>query len=129
MLISATIIRNHTNTHMDPVIDSLADVRLPTGQEVYDGIMSMIDPELMSTQIDHLDEKYVGESPEDRKARYNRYAESFKKYDEMYAEWQKNMNEAVTEYRKESLKSAEIESREEDAAALAQLDSDFNQAL
>ena len=64
------------------------DIVFPSGTEVYDGLMVDIEPELLSANIPHLDEPYVGESEEDRKKRYDRYTEAFAKYDEAFAKWE-----------------------------------------
>ena len=102
-----------------------SELTFPSGTEVYDGIMASVEPELVSANIPHLDEAYVGESAEDRKKRYARYTKAFKKYDALYEEWNTTMNQAVTEYRKDALRSAEEDSRTAEAAALAQMDADF----
>lgn len=46
-------------------------------QWVYDTLMAEIEPELMSTTINALDEKYKDESEEDRAARMERYQRAF----------------------------------------------------
>src|SRR3989344_1364855 len=92
------------------------------GTEVYDGLMANIEPELLSANIPHIDDAYVNESEQDRKVRYERYTAAFAKYDEAYALWEAQLNEAVTTYRRDALKSAEQESRSEDGNALAALE-------
>lgn len=122
---------------MDPIItdpqatqtaDQAHAAIFPSGEEVYDGLMAQIEPELLSANIPHLDEAYPSETEEEKKARYDRYSAAFVKYDEMYAEWEKNLNEIVTDYRKDALTSAETESKQEDASALAQLEQNFGDA-
>lgn len=49
---------------------------LLTAEELYDIMMEVIEPDLMIKNIDTLDQKYAGESPEDRQHRFNRYSVS-----------------------------------------------------
>lgn len=100
----------------------------PTGNEVYDSLMGSIEPELLSANIPHLDDPYIGESEADHAARYERYTAAFVKYDEAYANWEAQLNSTVTTYRRTALQTAEAESRAEDASALSMLEENLEQA-
>lgn len=99
------------------------DIVFPTGTEVYDGLMVDIEPELLSSNIPHLDAPYVGESEEDHKKRYERYTAAFAKYDEAFAKWEAGLKEAVAKYRRDALKFAEDKSRSNDVNALSLIES------
>jgi|CXWL01.1.fsa_nt_gi transketolase len=111
-----------TQTVQTPATDDLV---FPSGTEVYDSIMSGIDPELLSANIPTLDAAYADETEEEKKARYERYSVSFAKYDEEYAKWESKLNSAVSDYRKTALQSAEAESRSADTDVLSQLEKDL----
>ncbi len=96
---------------------------LPTGEEIYDMLMGSINPELLTANIPHLDEKHAGETEEERKARYERYQRDFAKYDAAFKEWTKKVDTVAAKLLKYALKSAEAKSREEEAGQLANLES------
>jgi hypothetical protein len=106
----------------------MAELTFPTGQEVYDALMAQIEPELVSANVAHLDEKYANESEADRKVRYERYTQAFMKYDEAYREWESALHAAVSTYRRDAFRSAETDSRTEETNALAQLERDMETA-
>lgn len=47
------------------------------GQELYDSVMAHIEPDLLSANIDTIDEKYADESDVDRAAREEGYQNAF----------------------------------------------------
>ncbi len=100
----------------------------PTGAEVYDALMATIEPELMSANIPVLDDKYVGESEEEKAARYERYSRAFDAYDAAYDKWKNDMHVVVKDYKKTALKTAEAESRTKDASVLGNLESELSSA-
>lgn len=101
----------------------------PTGTELYDQIMGPIEPELLSANIPHLDEKYTEESEGDRKKRYERYTNAYAKYDEQYAKWEADMKNKVHLYRKSAFRSAEAKSRKEEIVLLQKIEEDIVTAL
>ncbi len=98
---------------------------LPTGREVYDALMSSIEPDLLTDVIPTLDQKYSGESAEHRHERYVRYRLAYKKYDEAYKAWSAELNDAVTHTCKEALKTAEKKSAAQEANTLSELESNM----
>lgn len=95
---------------------------LPTGQQVYDALMGEIEPDLLTTSIPLLEEKHKGESDEERSMRYRRYEQAYEQYDQAFAAWSVTLQNAVHDYRREALRSAEEASREKEASALQQLE-------
>jgi len=59
---------------------TIGDVPVPSGTEIYDALMSKIDTDLLTANIPTLDAQYAGETAEEKKVRYERYQESYKKY-------------------------------------------------
>jgi len=98
------------------------DGTVPSGPEIYDGIMGGIEPELLNANIPLLEQKHKDESPEDRKARQERYKKAYAKYDEIYAEWHAGLNVYVAEQRRISLKSAEARNRSEEEKMMQNLE-------
>jgi len=78
-----------------------------TGEQVYDSIMSGIEPELVLANLESLDEPYGGESEADRATRYERYGKAFSKYIQAYQAFMKNLGETIHVYKRAVLKAAE----------------------
>jgi len=64
--------------------------------DLYNVLMETIEPDLALYNIGALDEIYKDEAPEDRKARFERYKDSFKKcmekMDEAIGLWKRELN-------------------------------------
>lgn len=103
----------------------IAELRIPSGSEIYDALMGQIEPELVTSNLDTLDEKYVGETPEARKERYARYDAAYAAYDEAFESWVTELKTSVTQYRRDVLRAAEQESRASEDAQLSSLESQF----
>jgi len=77
------------------------------GKQVYDSIMQQIDPELVSSSLPILKEKYKNETAEEKEERKKRYNAAFKKYHEMYSAYSADLDARIHRYHKESMKSIE----------------------
>ena len=97
-------------------------ITFPSGTEVYDSIMANIESDLLSGKIATLDDAYPNETADEKKARYERYAAAFVAYDAEYAKWEQGLSDAVTDYRKTAMKSAEDESKTTDESALSAIE-------
>lgn len=73
--------------------------------------MSQIEPELTSTQLPLLSEKYKDETPVQGEARKERYNAAFAKYYETMERFFAALEEQVHRYHRESLKSLEEQHR------------------
>lgn len=113
-------------TQTPPPASAAFSFSIPTGREIYDALMSAIDMELVTDNIPHLDEKYEGESSEERKKRYQRYQQSYEKYDAAFKGWIGSLRGAVDAYRHDALRSAEAVSAEEEAKELSQLETQMH---
>jgi hypothetical protein len=105
---------------------NVVTVRLPSGGEVYDGIMSEIEPDLVRAVIPTLDVKYAGETPEQHAVRLARYRAAYAEYAVRFAAWASEMSALVSQYRKSALKLEEQESRSKDSSELASIEDQFN---
>ncbi len=52
------------------------------GEELYRFFMEEVEPDLLSENIEHLDEMYPGETPEEHLNRYRGYSQAFYLFDE-----------------------------------------------
>jgi hypothetical protein len=59
-----------------------------TAEQLYNELMWHIEPELMIENIQHLDEMYAGETPEERTKRFEYYAHCFSTFDQCLADLQ-----------------------------------------
>lgn len=104
---------------------AVAVVKVPTGTDVYNGIMSGIEPDLVSDMIPLLEMKYAGETPAQNAVRLARYRAAYEEYERRFAAWATEMSQLVTKYRKGALKLQEQESREKDSSELLSLEDQF----
>lgn len=106
-------------------VDSLLPPVIPTGIQVFDLIMAQIEPDLVSTTVTTLDEKYKDETPAQAKARAERYVKAYEKYEEAYARFTSFMNVRVAGWQHITIKRAEEKSNKTDASELSSLESDI----
>jgi len=112
-----------------PVIDGTQDPAanglpfpIPSGTDVYDALIGEIEMDLVSVNLPLLEEKYQDESPEDRSERFKRYEAAFTKFDQAFAEWNRNLQRAVSDLRHVALHTAEERNRTEEAQAITNLE-------
>lgn len=103
--------------------------QIPTGDEIYNSIMSQIEPELTSAQISLLEEKYKGETEGDQKVRMERYTKAFEEYEKQYGEYIATLDAQVRSFKRDAMSSTEGQSRAEDNAQLASLESVISQKM
>lgn len=106
----------------DDVVTQLLGFPIPTGTEIYDEIMRRLEPELRSSNLDHLDDVYAAETADERTNRYQRYSRAFKDYQKVYAVWSRNFRSAVKDFKRAVVKTAEGLSKEDEGAALTLLE-------
>ncbi len=99
---------------------------IPNGEEIYNSIMREIDPELTTDQIPLLKARYKDATEEENKIREQRYQKSYAAYDKAYATFIKNLKKEVDAYKKQAMKSAENDSRKEEAGILRKLEQAFS---
>lgn len=105
---------------------STPSIVIPSGEEIYNALMSKINPELLSTNIDMLDAPYPNETEEEHAARYQRYSRDFAQYEKDYAAWLSGVHAELHTYKKEALRLSEAQSRKEEASFFTDLESQMN---
>lgn len=103
---------------------SIADEELtiPTGDELYNLLMSAIEPDLTTDQLPLLDEKYKSETPEQAKARADRYEKAFAEYDKQLDAYLAKLEAKVHQYQSAARKSVEKEERVKEEKELSGLE-------
>ena len=99
---------------------------IPSGKEIYDGIMGKIDPELLFDNLSKLKEQYVDETPEQKKKRAARYNKAFAEYDKQFAEYMAELHGKVTLFRKQAIVELESRDRKDDDNKMQEIESFFN---
>jgi hypothetical protein len=97
-------------------------VRIPTGEELYNALMSEIEPELLTFAIPTLEQAHAGETPGEHATRIQRYKEAYRKYDEVYERWMLKFGQLVAQYRRQALKMRETAARSEETQAMDALE-------
>lgn len=95
---------------------------IPTGEELYDSIMSKIEPELVSSSLPTLNGKYKDETPDQEKARRDRYNKAFAAYDAEYATTMADLQAKVVQYRKDAFAKVEDQQRALEESELSSLE-------
>lgn len=90
---------------------------LPTGKDVYDALMGLIEPELVTAELPRLEERFTSDSPDDRKARMQRYAAAFKAYEKAFADYIHRIDEKARSCAKLMRENAESRASEEESVA------------
>ena len=75
--------------------------------ELYDRVMALIEPELMSREIPKLAERHANESDQEAQARQERYQQAFAQYDQAVAELQENLRSPGEALKEQALQSTE----------------------
>ena len=107
--------------------DSQLTTTIPTAEDLHDAIMGAIEPDLLTSNIHTLDEKYAGESEEEKALRMERYKKAFTKYNEVYEKWISSLHSQVSEYKAGIVEKAVVQSNAEDDALADDIASKFDQ--
>ncbi len=100
-------------------------VTFPTGQQIYDAIMAGIEPELVSSVVPTLKEKYKNETLEQAKLRSERYRKAYAQYDQKYGQFAAEIAGTMREMQLQAIASAEKQDRAKEAAELKALEQQF----
>ncbi|MSR87463.1 hypothetical protein EXS70_04845 [Candidatus Peribacteria bacterium] len=111
-----------------PIPPSPTPPKIPTGKELYDALMEHIEPELTSEGSKLIEEKYKGETPENKAARMQRYDLAFERYEQAYHDYMDTLDTQVVRYRREAFSRSELEDRKQEEGLLDQLSSLFEKA-
>lgn len=95
------------------------------GDGLYDHIMAEIEPELISTVYETLDEKYKNETPEQKAERQARYDKAFTEYERRFALYTNEWNGRLRAFQTNVIRSMEEDARNDDSTIMSQLESAF----
>lgn len=83
-----------------------------SGQEIYDLIMGQIDGDLTSTRLPLLSQTYMNETPEEKRARADRYTKAFAEYDKKFREYSDKWDADFRTYKRMAIQTIETKARE-----------------
>jgi hypothetical protein len=95
-------------------------------KKFYDFVMGGIEPDLMTETISTLDEKYGGETEEDRAIRYEKYTFAYQLFDEVVQEFDDAMKKQTKTIIKKMDAKALKKAKEEDDTVLTALSSQIS---
>lgn len=127
MAIIAIINRFMANQTNPPPIPVSVPVTM-SPEEIFDGIMGPIEPELTSGQVKLLIEKYKDELPDATRARKERYKRAYEEYNRRFAAWKKELSSAVRSFQLHAMRSVEEESRKNEEASLSHIEETLSSA-
>ena len=104
---------------------SVGDLTL---EQLYDLIMGQIEPDLVTAQIPLLDAKYANETPEEKRARGERYAEAFALFEQTFGAMTHSWEQAISAYREDAISATAERSAKEDSKLLEDLGGAINDA-
>ncbi|MDD5470219.1 MAG: hypothetical protein PHO92_05485 [Candidatus Peribacteraceae bacterium] len=99
--------------------DSVADA-------LYAEYMREHEPDLLDENIDTLDAKYAGESPEEKAARQARYEKALAGYEAMVSELAEDLNEQNRQARRKALKVQEAKATAAESEKIQQVDEEIS---
>ena len=92
---------------MSRTSDPITPPTILSGSEIYDHIMSQIEPELTIAELPRIAERTKGETPEQRQERAQRYTQAFETYDERFRAYSAEWNQDFQRYRRFSFHALE----------------------
>jgi len=96
-----------------------------SGEEIYNGIMREIEPELTTDQIPLAKEKYKDETPEQKKARGERYAKAMEEYERRYAAYLLEQEAKLRSFKVGAIHFVEDKASETDQQKMLAIESSF----
>lgn len=97
-----------------------------SGAEIYNKIMREIEPELTTDQIPLMKEKYKNETPEQKKARGERYAKAMEEYERHYAKYLQEQEAKVRSFKIGAIHFVEDKASQSDQQKMLSIESSFN---
>ncbi len=99
---------------------------LTNGEAMYNMLMMQIEPDLVTSSLPVLNDKYKNETPEQSAARAKRYEAAFAEYEKRLSEYLGNLQQKTHEYRRTALQSAEQDEKDKDNQKLHSLEQAFS---
>ena len=102
------------------------DETLETFQEIYNLFMLEHEPDLVTDVVEALDELYVGETPEERTVRYDRYAKALELFQERYKDFVELLHASIHIYKKDFVKQSEKKSNTNESRIMKNIEDSFD---
>ena len=102
---------------------------IPEAHELYNFLMNSIEPDLKTTELDGLEEKYENESPEEQDARMKRYTAAFAAYEKALHDHARGLSTQIDQYRKKAFASAEADDRTQEEQEMSHLENLFSSQM
>lgn len=96
---------------------------ITSGKELYDKIMSTIEPDLTSENIKKLDAQYASETRKEKKARMQRYKKAFMRYLDAYEAYQAKQTSDIRSYGRGLVENVEKRSAHDEERTMNDLES------
>ena len=96
--------------------------KIPTAEDIYDYLMQEIEPDLVTSNAQSLEEKYADESAEEQEQRFLRYRKAFAEYKQKKADFFVQMETKVKHFCQERFEKLEAASRSHDDEKVAALE-------
>ncbi len=93
---------------------------------LYDTIMGQIEPDLTTTQIDHLEEKYKGETENQKKERHAAYEEAFVLFEKIFKQVTEKVEADVREQHLKAQKQRDREEQKEKTKEMSQVEKELD---
>lgn len=93
---------------------------------LYDMLMAEIEPELCSSELSALEERYADETPEEHEERMNRYELAYAVFDEAVKVLDDDVSTTVEVMRDAALQKDKAESAVTETETLKRLETDFD---
>ncbi len=94
-------------------------------EEIYNILMSEIEPELMTGMIPMLDDLYIEETPEEKKERGERYARAFILFQERFQDFCGAWKQSLLSIKHHYVQKKEGQDQQEDQYHMDELETSF----
>lgn len=99
---------------------------IPTKDELYDLLMSQIEPDLTNSQLPLLTQKYASETDTEHTERMVRYAKAFTAYYKALDAYFANLNAQIADYNRGLVEGVKGQVQAEEQKQLSSLESMFS---
>lgn len=106
--------------------EELFKIAGPSGDAIYDEIMGAIEPELKSSQIHGLAEKYKNEKPEEAELRKTRYNAAYVEYEKRLSAYLEQKKTEDAGRKRRAMSTIEKEDRQEEEEQMSSLESNIS---
>ncbi len=96
---------------------------IPSGEDIFNELMSKIEPELTTAMMPTLDAKYAGETEEQHNARQERYQKALDEYETQLNAYLDDLQGKVSQFERENREMLELAEQHAETNAIDSLSS------